>query len=401
MARRVLISTLPPFEGGVPAKTRILAETLVRWGHRVTIAFYAPLSSHGHLDLRWWEMLSGRNPGVEKTTCFDGTFPAVAVGCRLPELEFSYYRSSPLWTRLIADHDRHMAVGGTVLVSNPLVEAGIPHLTWCASDMLGDRFSRRAAMPWPRRLIDRMVVGPAQAAMELRILDGCGRIATVARHAQRMFEALGCHREFGLIPIPSDPQRFRPPEVAAAPGVIGFAGRPNDPRKNISLLIEAVALARGRGAGLSLRLTGEPDHGLRRIVADQNATGFVEFTGVLSREGLGDFYRSLDVFAIPSEQEGFGIVGIEAMACGVPVVSTRCGGPEDYVRDGQTGFLVDHRPEAMAERLIQIAADRDLRRRLSEAARAEAVSHYAPAAFERALAENWRLVWGEEPDAGS
>ena len=59
-----------------------------------------------------------------------------------------------------------------------------------------------------------------------------------------------------------------------------------------------------------------------------------------------------------SAQEGLGISGIQAMACGVPVVSTRCGGPEDYVIDGKTGKLAGNTPEELADAIAWIVADR-------------------------------------------
>ncbi len=70
---------------------------------------------------------------------------------------------------------------------------------------------------------------------------------------------------------------------------------------------------------------------------------------------IPQLYRMADVWIMSSTSEGFGMPGLEAAACRCPVVSTRCGGPEDYVVDGQTGYLVpvgDH--ETMAERLLEV-----------------------------------------------
>lgn len=395
---RTLILTLPPFQGGVPAKTRILANELRDRGHDITVAWYAPLSSHGFLDAPLWRIAAGARPHSETGRCFDDTFRSVAVGCWLPELEFTYYLPSSRWRQLIASHDRHVAVGGTTLVSYPLLKAGVRHLVWCACDMLGDRLARRQAMPFARRLFDRAVVGSVQAAMEHRILAGPARIATVANHGRRMLLALGGAPErIGLMPIPTDPQRFQPPTQPAEAGIIGFAGRPNDPRKNVPLLVRAVALARRQNPHLRLRLTGTPDATLMAAVTAAGGGDWVEFTGELDRHDLPAFYGSLDVFAIPSSQEGFGIVGIEAMACGVPVVSTRCGGPEDYVQDGVTGILVDDNSEAMAQALLELTADRDRRAALATEARHLAAGRYAPDGFRHALAEHWHAVWGETP----
>jgi glycosyltransferase involved in cell wall biosynthesis len=395
MAQRTLIITLPPFEGGVPAKTRLLAQELAARGHQITIAYYAPLSSHRHLSPPPW---SRRRPRTEAGRCFDDECAAIAVGCRWAELEFPYYLDSPRWRALIDAHDRHVAVGGTVLVSNPLRAAKVPHLVWCASDMLGDRLDRRRAMAWPRRLIDRAVIGPVQAAMERRILAGNGHIVTVGQHARAMFRRLGFTMDrAGIMPIPTDPDLYHPATTAAEAGIIGFAGRPNDPRKNLGLLVGAIVIAHERDPRIRLRLTGQPDPSTAAMIRSLGAEALVQWQGVLPRRDLPGFYAGLDVFALPSAQEGFGIVGIEAMACGVPVVSTRCGGPQDYVQDGETGFLVDSTAQAMAEALLRLVADRALRRRLGSAARQLAETRYSPACFRQALEENWHTVWGERP----
>lgn len=397
MAGRTLILTLPPFAGGVPAKTAILADELVRRGHEVTVAWYAPVSSHAALSVPSWALASGRRPGIEAGRCFGGRHASIAVGCWLPELEFTYYLPSSRWRALIESHDRHLAVGGTALASYPLLKAGVPHFVWCASDMIGDRFSRRRAMAWPRRMLDAGLIGPVQAAMERDILAGIGHVVTVGGHAQAEFRALGMIRPMGWMPIPTDPISYCPPADPAPSGVVGFAGRVADPRKNLPLLLAAMALARRSDPGLRLRLTGQPESALTQLVEQSGATSWVDWAGDLAWSELPDFYRSLDLFVIPSEQEGFGIVGIEAMACGVPVVSTRCGGPEDYVIDGETGYLTSHDAAALAERIVAVTGDRALRARLGTAARSKAIEGYSPDRFRSALDEAWRTVWGESP----
>ncbi|MEO5373687.1 MAG: glycosyltransferase [Alphaproteobacteria bacterium] len=395
--KRLLVVTLPPLEGGVPAKTRILVEFLIRRGWSVTVAHYATLSDYPDLVAPSWRIPSGARPRLRHGTCFDGV-PSVAVGCWLPEVEATYYRPSRLWDEAIAGHDRHIAVGGTVLASYPLLKAGIAHLIWCASPMIDDRIDRRAGMSAPRRLFDRLVVAPLQARMEREILAGPGLVMPVSAYAARGLAALGRDpARIRPVPIPVDVVAYQPPPEPPEPGVIGFAGRIGDPRKNVALLIEAVALAVRSGADLRLEMTGTPDATTSRLVTERGLGERVRFHGHVPRESLPDFYRRLDVFAIPSRQEGFGIVGIEAMACGVPVVSTRCGGPDDYVMPDETGYLVPHEPMPMAERIMAIVADRPLRDRLSAAARALAVARYGHARFEEAVSAAWSDVWGDAP----
>jgi glycosyltransferase involved in cell wall biosynthesis len=102
---------------------------------------------------------------------------------------------------------------------------------------------------------------------------------------------------------------------------------------------------------------------------------------------------------LPSHQEGLCISALEAMACGVPVVSTRCGGPEEFVIPDVTGSLVGDDPREMAEAIASILVDRDLRLRMSLAARAlvedrYSVSH-ADAVFAKAFKAAFPHVVGQ------
>ncbi len=393
--RRVLVATLPPYEGGVPAKTRMLVQWLRRRGHQVTVAYYATLTDEPALSAPSWWLPLGRRPTTAVRQCFDGV-PAVAIGAWLPELEFTYYWPTSRWRAAIAAHDRFIATGGTVLASYPLWSANVPHLMWCASTMIEDRQDRRAAMPWARRVLDRAVIGPVQAVMEKRIISGPAHLMVTSRHTFRHFERMGrASSSMAMLPVPVDADRFSLPSREAETGVIGFAARINDPRKNVPLLFSAFARARAVRPDLRLRLTGEPGPELSSMLDRLGIVGAVEFAGVLRNEALPDFYRGLDVLVIPSRQEGFGIVGVEAMACGVPVISTRCGGPEDFVIDGQTGFLTDHDEIEVGRRILEVVGDRRLRRRLSEGARSRAVADYSAQRFEDTLDAASRAVWGE------
>ena len=139
-----------------------------------------------------------------------------------------------------------------------------------------------------------------------------------------------------------------------------------------------------------LVLIGEspPLSEISSLVSVLGLSGAVEFLPEVARTDLVKYYQSAKVFAIPSRQEGLCISGLEAMACGLPVVSTACGGPESYVQGGKTGFLVpvkDH--EAMGKALTYVLSDEAARRALSSAARKFVLNHCDVKAFKAKVAE--------------
>lgn len=105
---------------------------------------------------------------------------------------------------------------------------------------------------------------------------------------------------------------------------------------------------------------------LRALVNNLNIKKSVIFTGRLTDNQLVDVYRSADVFVLPSELEAFGIVVIEAMASGVPVIVSNCGGMKDIVKDGTNGFLFDvGDARQLAEKIMLFLSDEELRTKLA------------------------------------
>ena len=146
---------------------------------------------------------------------------------------------------------------------------------------------------------------------------------------------------------------------------------------------------------VELILAGEGGEALTNQIHRLNLDKVVTFVGRLPTEDLAALYRSLDVFVIPSHQEGLGIVGLEAMASGVPVVSTQCGGPEVFVRNDETGYLVRSNPDDMARAIFQIIQDRDKRNLMSLNAQNLVKLEYSHSVFAEAFAREWEAVWNE------
>jgi glycosyltransferase involved in cell wall biosynthesis len=389
-----LIIALPPeIFGGVGTMTQILADHLRDQGHQVTIAFPATRSHRPELNA---PLFFGQ-PSIRPETAFNG-HNCVAVGTRLAELEFTYSKPSALWQSLIDDHSHHVVTGGTPVLATPLVSSGVSHLLWCASDVAGDRRERQKAYGLPRRLFDRLVVTPELQSQEVRVLRGGGQIKTISPYSTQCLKKQSGtpSSEVGLLAIPTDMDFFKPVDTKKSGWRLGFAGRLADPRKNAPLLLDVIAKLFQLHSDVSLTVTGEPTPELRAEVLRRGLTDIVNFVGILDQTELRDFYQDLDVFVIPSFQEGHAIVGVEAMACGVPVVSTRCGGPEAYIRDGENGYLSAFDINEMVGRIEEICGNPTRHTNMSKEARKSVVSEYGVAQFELNMKQIWRETFGSD-----
>ena len=169
-------------------------------------------------------------------------------------------------------------------------------------------------------------------------------------------------------------------ELGLAPDepAVLFVGR-IDPIKGIDTLLGGQAILADRNAAPTLLVVGgelgkdgRPTGDLARVgvhAAELGIRDSVRLLGSQPQERLPVFYRAADVVAVPSRYESFGLVAVEAMACGSPVVASRVGGLRFTVEEGESGFLVPHNnPTALADALQRILADSTLRARLSAGA---------------------------------
>jgi len=139
------------------------------------------------------------------------------------------------------------------------------------------------------------------------------------------------------------------------------------PRKRLDVLLRAAARLRGRIPGLELRIVGGGPEAprLRTICREENLGAVVTWREDISREELAAEYRGCDVFCLPSVQEGFGIVFLEAMAAGKAIVAARAAAVPEVVRHG---LLADpDSDESLAAVLEKMYRDPELRRSMAAA----------------------------------
>ena len=142
--------------------------------------------------------------------------------------------------------------------------------------------------------------------------------------------------------------------------------------KGHATLLRALAALAGDGLQLEATLVGDgPERGeLERLAAELGIGGQVRFAGALGQDELPAVYRDHDVFCLPTLSEAVGVVNMEAMACGLPVVSSELMGVPELIEDGANGLLVTPGREGeLAAALRRLAEDPRMRTRMGEAGR--------------------------------
>jgi glycosyltransferase involved in cell wall biosynthesis len=171
---------------------------------------------------------------------------------------------------------------------------------------------------------------------------------------------------------------------------VGYVGR-LERDKGLGTLIEALAMLQDTLPDLQAVIIGKGtmEQELRRLVQDKGLAERVSFPGAMQQSVLVRFYNSMHVFIFPTEREteSLGLVGLEAMACGVPVIGAQIGGLKDYLKDGYNGFFFEPGSATdLASKILHFYhLDRRTRSRLSEHA-------IATAQIYDASVENHRLM---------
>jgi len=221
-----------------------------------------------------------------------------------------------------------------------------------------------------------------------------------------------------VIPLGVDPAMFRPiprAEALAAMGIdlpqpnrlVLFVGR-LDPVKGLDTLLRAMCELTELEPQLSKSLSlvvigGDTDESgtdlseelecLDKLKDEAGISDLVAFVGSRAQDTLAYYYSAADVCVVPSYYESFGLVALEAMACGTPVIASRVGGLQHTVEDGINGFLVpsgDH--QALAEKLRMVLCDAELREKLATSARRSTQSYTWKIVAERIL-DVYQHLW--------
>lgn len=258
------------------------------------------------------------------------------------------------------------------------------------------------------RLKNRVARSPAEMESQIRL----GEEARIVREADRLVAANPVERahlvwyygaesgQIRVIPCGVDTDLFRPLDRAAAKAELAlgserlllYVGRLT-PIKGLETLLEAMRHLRldARYKDLRLLVVGgdadEPENGHAAFLMERVRTlglaGTVSFLGAQPQERLRLYYTAAQMTVMPSYYESFGMVALEAMACGSPVIASRVGGLTTTIVEGVTGYLVPEGDSAaLADRVTHLLENSGLRRRMGSAASRQATRYRWPCVAE-------------------
>ena len=247
-------------------------------------------------------------------------------------------------------------------------------------------------------------------AEERRIIAGADRLiaANIIERGHLVGEYDADPTRIAVIPCGVDTALFAPGDRDAARASLGLGDGPLllyvgriAPIKGLETLLDALGCLRGTGhparlvvvGGDTDERSGGHEGALRRRATRQGLGDAVTFVGAQSQDRLRDYYVAADATVLPSYYESFGMVALEAMACGSAVIASRVGGLQTTVRDGVTGVLVSEGdPCALAATIERVLDDTVLRWRLGREGVRWAASHRWPCVAEAVCREYASLV---------
>lgn len=198
-------------------------------------------------------------------------------------------------------------------------------------------------------------------------------VAISENMVQKIFEVHGYQPTF--IPVGIDLKRFnlkvdgsqeRAKFVSGYEKLVVTVGR-IEPRKDYPTLVAAVQLVKQKGYRYRFLIVGDgiDREKITHLIEKDGLSGEVLMLGALSEDLKSQIYRASDLFVLPTLYEGFGIVFVEAMVCGLPIVSTNVGAVPEVV--GPAGLLVEPKnPEALAQAIIKVFNNPDLYKDLKD-----------------------------------
>lgn len=278
-------------------------------------------------------------------------------------------------------------------------KSGLPVVATIHHPITRDRqLALDAAPDWRYRLLVRR--WHSFLNMQIRVARKLRHIVTVSRQSERdIVEQFGVRPEqIQLIYNGIDTGVFKPrPQIERRPLRIMTTASADQPLKGLRFLLHALAELRESQAGLELLVVGRLQKGgaTEQLLHQLQLQDSVQFVSGISNQQMVEYYASATVVVCPSLYEGFGLPAGEAMACGVPVISSDGGALPEVV--GDAGIVVPAGDSgALAQALRKLLADDALRASLGEKARARIEEQFSWRLAAECLVDYYREILGQK-----
>jgi D-inositol-3-phosphate glycosyltransferase len=303
--------------------------------------------------------------------------------------KYSLYREVPSFASRIREfaarenisydllYSHYWLSGEVACLLRPQLAAGWAHIAHTLG-MVKNRTLAAGARPEP----EVRIRVEAELAQQADLL-----IASTEDEAQELVHGYGADQQrVRVVPPGVDLGMFQPVDRAEARrkigydagGILLFVGR-LERLKGVEIAIRSLGLLRDRQHDdVRLLILGEDSHEgdesekdrLKAIAAEVGVRDRVDFIGSIAQHELPYFYAAADVCVMPSYSESFGLVALEAQACGCPVVASGVSGLRSVVRDEVSGYLIDeHDPAAYAERIGRLLENGELAQQMGRRGR--------------------------------
>jgi glycosyltransferase involved in cell wall biosynthesis len=332
----------------------------------ISIAVYSGDAASVRLlsPMSWWA-------GPQESSGTWQGIPYKHIGSHFAEIEVARYMPRRRLTNLLSSYDVIQVVSGSPSFACVVFPLAKPKCLSVATTVMQDRSSALAKERGFRRVWRAGMTG-LNMVLERKILRRMDHVFAQSAYTYRLLERFVPEDRLSMGPPGVDTSLFQPGRDGGKDYILSVA-RFSDARKNVRMLFRAYALVRDAlldAPRLVLAGTDGPTREDWAVASELGISDRVEFHNNPSPEDLAQLYREAALFVLASNEEGFGIVLLEAMASGIAVVSTRCGGPGSIVVEGQTGRLTpvgDHR--AMAASLIDLLRDANKRQEMGKRGR--------------------------------
>ena len=240
-------------------------------------------------------------------------------------------------------------------------------------------------------------VGPARAAYA-RVARRASAVTAVSSYLCAEAMAMAPNVTCAVAPMPVAAELFHPPSPGVRRAGVLFIGRLTK-QKGVDALLRAPALGEW-DAPVTVCGSGPEESALRALASELGLGQRVRWIPTQPQPRLTELYQRAAVVAMPSHEEGLGLVAVEAALCGTPVVGFRSGGLVDVVREGETGTLVPPGDTGALARALRALVDDPARAQVMGACALAAAGRFTPAAaaaqyrglYERAIAARARHV---------